>query len=140
MTTVYIVVSGEYSDFDIHRVYLDGAQAEVYAMIQNKRRGVDDFRVWDMDTSDDMPADDPVAGGIVKGFRGIRYYSGDVGAYVSMWGVNDPEMRVREVAPPSIAHLEIFIPFSAAKDDRDIAKKIAQDRFAQWDAAREGIT
>lgn len=131
---VYIVTSGEYSDYCIRKVFLDKEKADKCAELANRiGAAYDDCRVEEYETSDDIfhePA-------YVRCGYFLYPYSGMDNAYV-----DDEFVNADSVVPDYMDDDTFFFYLredSRAFESRDILKQVARDRYAAYKAKKEGI-
>lgn len=131
---VYLVCSGQYSDWHVDAVFLDKAKAHFFATLTD---GWGDSRhVIEMENSDDR----------ITTFTSVTY----VPVTRSWWTDDDDKdqedwsstSEVTDVSIPEDSHTQWEDTYYVrALDDRseDNYLKIAQDRHAQWKAEQAGI-
>ena len=135
---VYIVTSGEYSDYHIDAVCLDREQAEKLAqVVTDNTCGTGHVREWDTDQFKII--DDGM-----RVFHIYIYLSDDkreiddifVGRLNSSFEVFTTKKNKFE--DRSDENIPLLVMTIRAKDEEH-AKKIVYDKFAEWKAEKEGL-
>ncbi len=130
MTKVYLVTSGEYSDYGVNAVFSNEQLAKAYVDIYS-REGIycEEYQIeeYGLDFMEKQ---------LRKGLGAweVNIWKDQQPASVSM---NDSE-TIKEHGTEIIEHPTCFSIYCFARD-HDHAKKIAQDRFAKFRAEEEGI-
>lgn len=138
MQKVYAVWSGEYSDKDVIAVFASRELADRYAEIRNEREGYGEYEVAEYDLLDSVSTGsfpqmltiwinyDYTKNKIANLHRGYRY------------GGNED----LEDVFGNIFSLKIHMPYTTdiSELSNDKLLKIAQDRYAQYKARKEGVT
>lgn len=158
MTTVYVITSGDYSAYGIDRVYLNKEDAKAYVNLRNKRGGNDHYKEYTVEEweASDGSIEEPAEENRTNGFWVHEYDSifmslesqSNIGVSEHSWVTGDPVMQVFPIEPGPYTftrkenkeRLQIHIPYDVAKDDPDVARKIAHDKFAEYRAAQAGIS
>lgn len=135
---VYIIVSGEYSDFGINAVFLDKKEAERAAEIANRRdpnHGPYDIQEWPIGLSFNPE---------IESLYFVSFYKGAVDKVTLSAGQLLTTIKTNEVGPWNVyryqdGHYLEHRVYVYARDEEH-AKKIATDLFAKFRAEQEGIT
>lgn len=145
MGKVYVVTSGEYSDYHIVAVFTNEEQAEKYADSLGLRRGYAEASVEEYDLNPAVPD--------VRRYHFAQVdHEGEVERTGSFWAVPGSkqtradvttrmgEVRREEREEYTLTH-RAQIPSVYAVSDRSegAAVKAARDILAKWKAQREGV-
>lgn len=125
---IYVVTTGEYSEYRIDSVFLDKHKAEIYCAKNNVRR--DDYRIEEYESDDDE-----IEGEIDIAWK-YEIREGDRNA----WGtiVHYSYRCLNEVTESNYrSELTATVYLRAENDEK--ALKIARDMFAQYKAEKEGL-
>lgn len=129
---IYIVTTGEYSDYQIENVFMSREKAEIFCAIRNSSKDhpewSDDFYIEEYDTADDTINGDPKLYYIYR-FHGADYYNSNV--------------MIKTVKEENRVFANSFGFYTAVvcleEDNSKKALKIAQDMVAKYKAEREGL-
>lgn len=128
---IYIVTSGEYSDYGIDAVFTDKKQAELYCAVHKYCR-VETY------TADQ----EKIEGEVYYGILARDYYNHPMGCefFYSDKPV-DPSVRTVPKTGYTPAHDEYIIPVSKSYDGikYDTMRKVARDYIAKYKAEQEGL-
>ena len=129
---IYVVTSGEYSEYGIDSVFIDKHKAEIYCAENNKSEyGYNDYRIEEYESEDEN----------IEGDLEIawRYEINDDDRRA--WGIIVPYTHkcLNEVKRNKyrLSHLKAIVYLR--KESNSKALKIARDMFAQYKAEQEGI-
>lgn len=126
---VYIITSGEYSDYEIEHVTLDKEKAERYCAVLNGKSRYEDYRVEEYKL-DDFEVSENLE---IKWRVNVRIYN--------PYGLN-AKAEIRDIFKVSADAKDdivvradyAYVPVLMKKLDEDKACKIALDRLAKWKA------
>jgi hypothetical protein len=129
--TIYVVTSGEYSDYGIDEVFTDKKQAELYCVVHKGCR-IEKYKA------------DPkrLEGEVYYGILARDYYRYPLRCefFYSSKPV-EPTVRINPKNTPFSPHDEYIIPVNKSYDGKLAAmKKVARDFIAKYEAEKEGIT
>lgn len=127
---VYIVTSGEYSDYGIDAVFLDKKEAELYIATHQKMDGY----VWSWEEYNDILEFDTEDGKINAGDNRVGHF---------YWhdGYSIRHAVVFEVdAPRKAAKLKEKVSIWLPEENEAKAEKILHDRIAEMKAREAGIS
>lgn len=127
--TIYLVTSGEYSEYGVDAVFLDKEKAMLYCAAHNVKETDDPCWIEEYDTyDDDINADGPKIAYRHHLTCG-RYYK---------WYVQSVYITFSKSSHISedLQDAWVYLP----QEDGDLAIKIAQDMAAKVRARREGLT
>lgn len=130
---VYLITSGEYSDYHVDYVKLDREEAEKICAVKNKELRGDIFDIEEYDT-DEIKADPDTE--VKKAYTASEYYGGlHIGGPIyTVSDINKLEQHNRN-GNKWISGIATF-PKSITDEK---AHKIIQDRVAKFKAEKEGI-
>lgn len=128
--TVYVVTTGEYSDYCICRVFTDENAAKVYCAVNNDKENYDEYVIEEYET-DDLDVDETLE--VTYKYEFYANKKGHIGAYGES-GLYSLK-RKNEVIPPRkyIPDYHIIV-YLDEPDAKDRALKIAQDMWAEYKA------
>ena len=161
MSKAYLVTSGEYSDYQVHQVFLDKKLAEKYCAVRNtsKSRYADPYVIEEFEIND--------GSGIECDENDIRYFysarSRVIGYDRNGRKLSEPNFNFADREPPCQIVLknpkeaeygtweiiensrgdvviEYEIHVYLTKEDHEKASKIAQDAWAKFKAEKLGLT
>lgn len=159
MSKAYVIISGEHSFREVRGVFLDKAEAEEYVNLWNSRRKgitaydrmeIEEYEVGEIDRG--VYPDNKKEGHFSAYLRpNVAFLSMESSTITRKGTTHTPSVvaREHEMDEPM---MEIFfegyhqgppcmnIPYSVAKDDPEVAKKIFTDALAKYDAEQEGIS
>lgn len=136
MDKVYIVTSGEYSDYGIDEVFDNREDAEKYVCL-HKRNILDDFRIEEYDICKNAELDN------VKVYYGITFILRDnENNYFEIIYDNKPiETNIEE--DDCFGQKECYGTLSLSNrnvfNDKDVVEKIVYDAVAKFKAEKAGI-
>lgn len=131
--TIYIVTSGEYSDYWIDGVFLDKYEADKYCAVRNEESAYTNYRVEEYEEGEGkIEADlDLVYLFIVldkanspQVNNGVYYSASERQSYVH-----------ESTCYPKVLRAYVYL----TKDDPELAFKIGKDMIAKYKAEKEGI-
>lgn len=135
---IYIVTSGEYSDYGILAAFLDKSKAEAFAQKYNRGVDYDPDRAEIEEYEEGMPFDFNS-----NDIYEVLFHEGtDKAPDVTLTELNDSfgyQNIPRVIAPPSSYVSSWSHLVTVAAKDADHALKIACDYLAKWKAEKEGL-
>lgn len=133
---IYIVTSGEYSDYGINAVFLDKHEAELYCATHNKKKRWCDCVIEEYETKD----------GKIKTDREVVYVYKAYPNDYSFIQIKEPVLMFRDEAEKEEPYLDLGLysrwtsfPVILTKPNKKKALKIAQDKLAELKAKEQGI-
>ena len=127
--TIYLVTSGEYSDYGVDAVFLDEEKAMLYCAARNVKETGDPCSIEEYDTRDD----DINADGKKIAYRHyLRFGVFDKWYVKSVYIAFSRPSHISE----DLQDAWVYLP----QEDDDLAIKIAQDMAAEARARKEGLT
>lgn len=128
---IYIVTSGEYSDYHIDAVFLDKESAEIYCTIHNGKENYDFCHIEEYSVSDVIKGNIEIYTAVSALFKQdgtVRivetYFSEKREEKFEQWNSNYPY------------HLLFYTKKNATNKE---IKKIARDKYAEYMAKEQGI-
>ena len=125
---IYVVTSGEYSDYGICAVFTDKEKAKLFCALRED--WFEPPRIEEYDTSDDIPAE---AKRVVKLCRVCIGIFSSSGTVTTFYGFE----RENSVEEDWATYTVVFETKNDISDD--VAIKIARDMVAEYKAKKEGI-
>ena len=136
MTKVYVITRGEYSDYDIERIFSTREAAEKYCAMDNNEYYTPTIEEWDLEDGSNI-----VCSNVYKAIWFVeRYY----GLSFKIVYSNKPFMRDiqkdRKVKFGCISGISGYIPITKEIENKaEIIKKIIHDNIAIWKAEQAGL-
>ena len=132
---VYVVTSGEYSDYCIKEVFTDRKQAELFCAVHNDADDYNDYRVEEYE-ADRARLDGEVHYGIKAFIQKLSSGECEVFATDTIYSTK-PVIEKIEI-PDTRGRFKCIIP-TTRDYDWEAREKIAEDYLAKYRAEKEGV-
>lgn len=136
--TIYVVTSGEYSEYGINRVFLDKEKAEIYCALCNGdaspyKPGFSNAQIETYESSDD-----DIQGNIDIQYQYMVHEESNEPSkeYYNVFRMH-PKNENRIIPSPFGKHLKALVYLT--REDPELAFKIGKDMIARYKAEQEGI-
>lgn len=139
MKKIYVVTSGEYSDYCINAVFESREKAELYCAIKNATK---EYRYDRCEIEEYELSDDTIEGNIDKWYYfDVRTYQHGGSSAELHYSIDDSFVTTEklETKIEDAWHTTILIHVCIKENDPDKAIKIARDLVAKYEAEKAGL-
>lgn len=126
---VYVVTTGEYSDYGIDKVFTNRKEAMLYCANRNRKDAYDEYRIEEYDTAHANIETDE------KTVFVYIFLIGHADRYYYRWYHRCIPMYESDVPKDNDRYIYVTLP----KFNRKKAEKIMYDRLAELNAREQGI-
>lgn len=132
---VYVVTSGIYSDYMIHAVFLDREKAESYVNRQGGKYLYEDFKIEIFEADEpEKETERSIYTFYYSGdYKLQRFFREDASSYVPAIKEYDAHKWIDNFTETTYKEIR----FEVLADSKEKAKKIAQDRIAEYKYRKE---